>query len=130
MRRRQGIQWHAVLAGSVVDMLLSLVISAVGAALDPAIMSGMFFRSPGGALVGVLLVLAVVIGGWIAGRLAEHERFLHGFMVGGIGIILMLITSLAEGSPPLDAILLQFVATLLAGCAGQLSQWPVARLRK
>lgn len=130
MRRRQGIQWYAVLAGSAVHMLLSLVISGIGAALEPDIMTGAFFQTPIGALVGVLLALAVVVGGWVAGRLAGQERFLHGFIVGGIGIMLMLVTSLAEGSPPLDAIVLQLVATLLAGCAGQLSQWPLARLRK
>jgi putative membrane protein (TIGR04086 family) len=131
MKQRKGrIQWHAVLMGYVVDFLITLVIGGIGLALEPSIATGAYFSTPTGTVIGVLLALSVAVGGWIAGRIARTERFLHGFLVGGLGIIMLLVGGFFDSPASLDSIVLQFAATGLAGLAGQLSQWPAMRERK
>jgi putative membrane protein (TIGR04086 family) len=107
-----------------------LVIYLIGLGIDPGIETQGLLASSVGIVISLLLVLSTIIGGWLAGRLAKEERFLHGFMVGGIGIVMLLIESFSGEAMPLDTILLQFVATGLAGLAGYVSRWTPARQRE
>ena len=130
MQGKSRIHWVAVLAGSLLDNILSMLIAGIALAIAPEIANGAFFTSAPGAVAGVLLALATVIGGWLAGRIAKEERFLHGVMVGGFGIVLMLLQSVFGVSVTLDQLVLQFVATGFAGLAGYSSRWVPARERK
>jgi hypothetical protein len=135
MRQRERlptgqIRWLAVLAGFMVDMLISSIILAVTQGIDPQATQGRWFGSPTAILVGILLVLSTVVGGWLAGLIAGDERFLHGFLVGGVGILLLLIQPIFGTSATIDQIVLQLAATGLAGCAGYTSRWTPIGLRK
>lgn len=130
MQGKSRIHWIAVLAGSLLDNILSMLIAGIALASAPEIADGSFFASTPGAVAGVLLALATVIGGWLAGRIAKEERFLHGVMVGGFGIVLMLLQSVFGVPVTLDQLVLQFVATGFAGLAGYSSRWVPVRERK
>lgn len=129
MQRNVRINWLAILAGNVLDTFLSTIIALIGFGIFPDVPFDGYFASASGAIIGLSLMLATVISGWLAGRIAKQERFLHGFLVGGIGIIVMLIAGLAERPARLDEIVLQCVGTLLAGLAGYSSRWTPARQR-
>ena len=130
MQPKSRIHWVAVLAGTSLDHVLTLLIGSIAIGITPDIGQGAYFTSTAGAVTGVLLALATVAGGWLAGRIAKHERFLHGFMVGGFGILLLLLDSLLGSQPTLDQLALQFVATVFGGLAGYSSRWVPARERK
>lgn len=130
MQTKRRIQWFAVIAGSLLDNLLTLVIGGLGSTFAPEIAEGIYFRTGAGTLIGVLLALSTVAGGWLAGVIAREERFLHGFMVGGVGVLLLLLDSFAGGQMTADVLVLQFAATLLAGVAGYISRWTPVRLGK
>ncbi len=127
MQRKGRINWVAVLAGWILDFVLSLIISGVALAFDPSLEEASFFASASGIVTGLLLALATGIGGWLAGRIAKEERVLHGVLVGGLGIFLLLLVSLTDTPPPLDSILLQLLATALGGLGGYLSRWTPVR---
>ncbi len=130
MQGKSRIRWLAVVAGSLLDHILTIIIGGIAIGVAPDTAQGQFFASSAGALIGVLLVLATVAGGWLAGLIAKEERFLHGFMVGGVGIVLLLLGSLAGSMLTLDMLVLQLIATGLAGCAGYSSRWTPVRQRK
>lgn len=129
MQRNGRINWLAVLAGNVLDNVLSAIIAVIGLGMVSGVQLDGYFASAGGTILGLLLMLATVVSGWLAGRIAKKERFLHGFLVGGIGIIVLLIVSLVERPVRLDEIVLQCVGTVLAGLAGYSSRWTPARQR-
>lgn len=130
MQAKNRIRWRAVVAGSLLDQILTIIIGGIGLSVAPDIAYGQFFSSMPSTVIGVLLGLATVVGGWLAGRIAKEERFLHGLMVGGVGIVLLLLDSAAGGNLTLDMMVLQFVATGLAGFAGYSSGWVTAGQRK
>lgn len=129
MQRKGRINWLAVLAGNVLDNVLSAIIASIGLGFDPNIQFDGFFSSSTGVVIGLLLMLATVVGGWLAGRIAKEERFLHGFIVGGIGIFMLLLATWVDQPVRLDEIVLQCIATVLAGLAGYGSRWTPARQR-
>lgn len=135
MPRTGRIHWLAVLAGYLLDVLLSFVLPNVGAALltlfgvavDPAALTDGFLGSPTGLLFGVSLTLATLIGGWLAGRLAKEERFLHGVLVAVIGLALSLLAAWGGATPRLDEVVRLCLTLPLAGLAGRASGWSAAR---
>ena len=129
MQRKGGINWLALLAGNVFDTVLSAIIGIIGYSIDPNIRLDGYFSSTAGIITGLLLMLATVAGGWLAGRIAKEERFLHGFIVGGIPIVTMLIGGWSGQMARLDEIALACAATVLAGLAGYISRWTPARQR-
>lgn len=130
MQVKGRIRWFAVIAGSLLDNVLTLIISGIVAGVAPQVTDGRFFANGTSAVVGALLALATVCGGALAGWIAKEERFLHGFMVGGVGIVLLLLDSFSGTAITLDMLVLQFVATALAGLAGYSSRWVPVRQRK
>ncbi len=119
--------WLAVAAGYFADYFISVIISSIGVHFDPDLARGVSFGNVVGAITAVLLVLSTGVGGWIAGRIAKHEYVLHGILVGGIGIIDMLVSSLFGAQAPLANILLQFIAVGVGGLGGWLSTWVPAQ---
>lgn len=129
MQRKGRIHWRAVMFGYLFDYISSLFIGAIAYSVNQNIATESLFASTTGIVYAVLGVLMTVIGGFIAGRIAKEERFLHGFLVGGIGIVVLLLEGLLGAQIPLENIILTFVATVLAGVAGYLSRWTPARER-
>ncbi len=117
------IVWLAVAAGFVADQLLSQLIASVGSLFDPAVAVGITFNSAASIITAILLVVSTGIGGWIAGRLAKQEYVLHGVLVGGTGVLVMLLTAIFGQQWPLANIVLQCVAIGLGGLGGWLSRW-------
>ena len=115
------IKWLSVVAGYLVDFMLSLLTVTIASWLNPALGAELSFNSPSATLIALTLVLATGVGGWVAGRLARGERVLHGALVGGIGIIMLLIQSLTDATPSLIAITLQCVAVGVGALGGWLS---------
>ena len=124
----ERIKWIAVVAGYLLDYVISLIVHAIGAQFDPGLATQISLATAAGVVTACMLVLSTGIGGYLAGRLAPAERVLHGALVGGLGIFLMLIFSLFGQSQPLTAILLQCVAVVVGGLGGWLSgRVPAAR---
>lgn len=122
--------WLAVLLGNLVDQLVSILILGVGQTFDPQLTEGATFASPAGAVTSILLVLSTGLGGWLAARLAKHEFLLHGILVGGVSLILMLVQSLFGKEWTGTVVSLQIIATLVGGLGGWLSQWVPASQRR
>ncbi len=120
-----NIRWTAVLTGFLADILLIFFISffappTVSAGPDPT-------RAADLILIG-LDILATGVGGYIAGRMAQARRPLHGLLVGVVGILAIQLQLLA-GGPSLTRI---DVVALALGClagalGGTLSRFPAAR---
>ena len=118
----ERINWLAVISGFLVDMLMSTIIFGIAAQLDPELSQELTLATTTGLVTACLLVLSTGVGGWLAGRLARAEMVLHGALVGGLGIFVMLVESIVGGgAEPLTAILLQCVAVVAGGMGGWLS---------
>src|SRR5215470_4327190 len=79
-----NIRWMAVLTGFVVDILLTFFITLLAptsASAAPDLM-----QPPDFLLIG-LGILATGVGGYVAARMAQTQRILHGFLVGVVGIL-------------------------------------------
>lgn len=130
MRRKGQINWLAVLAGHILDIMLTLIIGLAALQINPSLAQGRLLDSTSGVVVMVLSSLTTVLGGWLAGLIARDERFLHGFLVGGAGIVLLLIQGWTGTPPTLESIVFQIAATFLAGLAGAASRWTPIRQRR
>jgi putative membrane protein (TIGR04086 family) len=118
------IMWLAIAIGYLVDYLVSLFIRAISQTFDPLLGYQISFGSTAGIVTAVLLVLSTGLGGWVAGRLAKTEYVLHGVLVGGMGLIILLFTSLFGREPvPLLTTVLQCVAVIVGGIGGWASRW-------
>lgn len=100
------ISWSAVIAGVIaaliVHLLLGILGTAIGASvIDPQQESNPLEHIGTGALIwtGASMVLAIIAGGYVAGRLAQREGALHGLLMFGVStlITLWLAFSLASG---------------------------------
>ncbi len=127
MQNNGRIKWVAVLAGWTVDVVLSMLVMAIALAAGLQIETGRFFASPGGIVIGLILVALTGIGGFVAGWIAKDEHVLHGVLVGGVGILYLLFVSLIDVAPSFDSIVLQVCATVLAGLGGYMSRWMPVR---
>lgn len=117
------IGWLAVLAGFIVDELVSELVGSIGQHFDPQLAQGVTLASTVGIATALLLVLSTGFGGWVAGRLAKREYVLHGTLVGGVGLIVMLIMAFAGVGPRLIEIWLQFACVGAGALGGYLSRW-------
>ena len=119
------IRWMAVLTGFLADVLLTFFISffapaTVSAGPDPTRAADLVFIGLG--------ILATGVGGYVAGRMAQAQRPLHGLLVGVVGILAIQLQLLA-GGPSLTRI---DVIALTLGClagalGGLLSRFPAVR---
>lgn len=82
------ISWSAIFAGVVLAMVVSLILNLVGTAIGTASIDPMQEGNPldgigKGAAIWVMVsgVISLLVGGWIAGRLAQREGALHGLLV-------------------------------------------------
>ena len=112
-----NIRWMAVLTGFLADVLLAFLLSFLATAIasagtDPTQAAGL-------VLIG-LGIVATGVGGYIAGRMAQAQRTLHGLLVGVVGILAIQLPLLV-GGPSLTRV---DVIALALGClAGTLGGW-------
>jgi putative membrane protein (TIGR04086 family) len=108
----------AVLTGFMVGALITFLLYALFSpqsltASDPTQSGGLF-------LIGLGL-LSTGVGGYIAGRMAQIQRTLHGLLVGVVGILVLQLELMIGGGPGISHI--QVIA-LAAGClTGALGGW-------
>ena len=107
-----NIRWMAVLAGVTVDMLISLLLSLLAPAGDPAL--------NGDYRLLVASVVLTTVSGYVAGRMATEHRTMHGLLVQVVNILLN------QFGPPLPrAYVLAFAAACgFAALGGFLSRFP------
>src|SRR5690554_197854 len=86
---RRRISWGAVLAGTVVAIMVMMLINLLTLgfglrSIDPATEAQPFAGLGTGTTIGMIIanVLALFLGGWVAGRLAGEVRGLEGAMHG------------------------------------------------
>jgi putative membrane protein (TIGR04086 family) len=120
-----NIRWMAVLTGFLVDVLLTFVIfmfapPSASASHDPTQTSDL--------IMIVLGIIATGVGGYVAGRMAQTLRPLHGLLVGVVGILAIQL-QLLYGGPTIsrtDVISLA-LGCLLGALGGLLSRFPTQR---
>jgi putative membrane protein (TIGR04086 family) len=120
-----NIRWMAVLTGFLVDILLTFFISLFA---PPTASAGFDLTQTPDIILIVLGILATGVGGYVAGRMAQMQRPLHGFLVGVVGILAIQLQLLA-GGPTLsrtDVIALA-LGCLLGALGGLLSRFPAQR---
>ncbi|MFV9507660.1 MAG: TIGR04086 family membrane protein [Oscillochloridaceae bacterium umkhey_bin13] len=112
--------WAAVAVGWMTDfalrILLQLAVGLLGfsealTATDPSV--------PAHLVVLALLLLATALGGFVAGRIAEHSPALHGLLVGVTGILATAISNPGIVPVPRPLVITQALS-LLSGAVGAL----------
>jgi len=120
-----NIRWMAVLTGFIVDLVATLLLFAL--IFPQTVFSSQAAQTTDPFSI-TLGLLATGIGGYVAGRMGQAQRALHGLLVGVVGI-LMVQFELAFGGQPLSH---ADVFALAAGClvvalGGALSRYPAQR---
>jgi putative membrane protein (TIGR04086 family) len=120
-----NIRWMAVLTGFIVDLVSSTLLFAI--AFPQIIFSSQSMDMNDPLAIGIGL-LGTAIGGYVAGRMGQAQRILHGLLVGVVGILMLQIQVALDG----DALSRIAVLALAAGClagalGGALSRYPPER---
>ena len=120
-----NIRWMAVLTGFLVDVLLTFFIFMFA---PPTVSAGSDPTQTSDFILIALGMFATGVGGYVAGRMAQTLRPLHGFMVGIVGILAIQF-QLLFGGPTLSR---TDVTSLALGCllgavGGLLSRFPAPR---
>jgi len=136
------VSWAAVLAGVVVALVVQLLLSLLGVGIGASTVDALQDQDPTGGLatragmwfMGTSLV-AVFLGGWVAGRLAGIPRridsLLHGVLTWSVATLMLffLLTSSVGNLPEFAdraaggvtrAALMGFVVLLIGAVAGAL----------
>ncbi|ARF49195.1 TIGR04086 family membrane protein [Pantoea stewartii] len=99
------ISWSAVFAGVIcaliIHILLTLLGTAIGATTIDPLQEGNPFKHLGtGALVwtAIEMLLAIVAGAYVAGRLAQREGALHGLLIFGISTVITIYLAVSLAS--------------------------------
>jgi putative membrane protein (TIGR04086 family) len=127
IRASQGdmmnIRWMAVLTGFVVDTLISFGLYAFAPA---EMLTAPDITRPTDLILICLLVLSTGVGGYVAGRMAQTNRALHGLLVGIVGVLIEQLQLAAGAGPPMTRLAVIALATgCLAGAlGGLLSHYP------
>jgi putative membrane protein (TIGR04086 family) len=120
-----NIRWMAVLTGFLVDVLLTFFIFLFA---PPTVSAGSNPTQTPDLILMALGIVATGVGGYVAGRMAQIQRPLHGFLVGIVGILAIQLQLLA-GGPTMTRI---DIISLALGClvgalGGLLSRFPTQR---
>jgi putative membrane protein (TIGR04086 family) len=113
-----NVRWMAVLTGYMVDILITYLLYALFSpqsltVYDPTQSGGLFLISLG--------LLATGAGGYVAGRMAQMQRVLHGLLVGVVGILVLQLQFLVDSGPGLSHT--QVLALAAGGVVGALGGW-------
>ncbi len=122
MPKLSDIKFKAVIVGALVDNAGTLLFMAILAStlLSKGLSEGEVMnrmKSMSGLLLGLIVGLGcTVLGGYVAGRMADRAEVLHGVLVAALGMIVALI--FREGGIPTWFDIAGFVGMLPAGMAG------------
>jgi putative membrane protein (TIGR04086 family) len=120
-----NIRWMAVLTGFLVDVLLNFFIFMFAPPTVSAIHNPI---QTSDFILIALSVIATGVGGYVAGRMAQTLRPLHGFLVGVVGILAIQFQMLF-GGPTLSRtnVISLALGCLLGALCGLLSRFPAPR---
>lgn len=130
MQQTGRIRWLIVAGCFFLDVFVSQIVYGVIFGLNPSLATADLFATTPGIALWVMGWLLTALAGGLAGYLAREERFLHGFLVGGLGIVFLLLLALGGEQLGLDSLVGTLLAAPLAGLAAQLSGRFPARQRK
>jgi putative membrane protein (TIGR04086 family) len=118
-----NVRWIGVLTGFIVDSLISFFLFAL---TRPDFSTAPDLTQLADLLFLCLLVLSTGVGGYVAGRMAQTDRMLNGFLVGVVGILVaQLDLVFADGQPmPHVFVIASAVGCLLGALGGFLSRYP------
>jgi putative membrane protein (TIGR04086 family) len=120
-----NIRWMAVLTGFLVDVLLTFVISFFA---PPSVSAGPDLTRTADIILIALGIVATGVGGYVAGRMAQTRRPLHGLLVGVVGILAIQLQLLAGGPTLTRVDVISLALGCLAGAlGGLLSHFPPQR---
>jgi putative membrane protein (TIGR04086 family) len=120
-----NIRWMAVLTGFLVDVLLTFVISLLA---PPTVSAGLDLTNRSDLILVGLGVVATGVGGYVAGRMAQALRPLHGLLVGIVTILSIQFQQLAGGPNLTRTDVIALALGCLAGAlGGLLSRFPPQR---
>ena len=120
-----NIRWMAVLTGFLVDVLLTFIISLFA---PPTVSAGFDLAHTANLILIALGIVATGVGGYIAGRMAQTQRPLHGLLVGVVGILAIQFQLLAGGPTLTQSDVIALALGCLAGAlGGVLSHLPAQR---
>lgn len=112
------VRWRAVLLGLLVDYLLTTVIQAFA---RPTFLPMPDLTNQGDLIILLGSAVAIGIGGYVSGRIANADRVLNGIMV---GVLDVLLTALSVGAMSRPVVYLEALGCGLAALGGFLSQFP------
>ena len=88
------ISWSAVFAGVIVSVVIYLLLAILGTAIGTTTIDPMEEQNPvegigmGAAIWGgVSMLIAIAVGGYVSGRLAQREGALHGLLMFGVNTL-------------------------------------------
>jgi len=115
-----NVRWMAVLTGFLVDILISSVLFSFASS---DFLSSPDLLRPGDLILLALSVVLTSVSGYVAGRMAQTDRALHGLLV---QIVSILVSQL--GPPPSRVIVITYaLSCLFAALGGYLSRYPAQR---
>lgn len=104
-KKRRRVSWGAIIAGTAVVLAVSMLLSILGYAIgmfifnptSPEPFSGVFGTVS--IWTGVSILIGLACGGFVAGKLAGTDGFIHGFIVWSITMIagVLMVGSITSG---------------------------------
>lgn len=129
-KRRRRVSWGAIFAGAAVVLAVSMLLSVLGTSiglfiLDPTTsqpFSGVFGTV--GIWTAVSILVGLACGGFVAGKLAGADGFIHGFVVWSVTLIagMMLVGTAAAGAVRLAGNVLGTAGNIVADAGGAMKK--------
>jgi putative membrane protein (TIGR04086 family) len=120
-----NVRWMAVLTGFIVDLVVTLLLYAL--IFPQTIFSSEAAQTTDPRAIALGL-LATGVGGYVAGRMGQARRALHGLLVGVVGILVVQLQIASGGQSLSHTDVLVLAAGCLAGALGGLtSRYPPER---
>jgi putative membrane protein (TIGR04086 family) len=116
-----NIRWMAVLTGYLVDLLISILLPAFLA--TPEFFVSPDLSQPADLVLMCLLVLSTGVGGYVAGRMAQMQRVMHGLLVGVVGILINQLLMFSGPSIPRVFVIANALGCLAGALGGLASRY-------
>jgi ElaB/YqjD/DUF883 family membrane-anchored ribosome-binding protein len=88
------ISWSAIFAGVITSVVIHLLLTLLGTAVGTASIDPLHEQNPledigtGAAIwTGISMLIAIAVGAWVSGRLAQREGALHGLLMFGVNTL-------------------------------------------